>query len=165
MRDLVLLRHAQAVPAHSGGDYHRPLSLHGTQQAQQAAVNLQARAWQPDLILTSPAVRTHQTATLVAAVLSSPPVLQDATLYLAAPPALLDALHALPDTVTRVMLVGHNPGISLLAQQLHQAPAPDIILGTGQWIRLLLPAETWKNLLPGSYEQVQNVISHMQRCR
>lgn len=146
MKHLVLLRHAQAVPEHGGGDFQRPLSAHGAEQAQQAAANLHADAYHPDLILTSPAARTYQTATFLAPLLQNPPILREPALYLATPSTILEILRSLPPEANRVILVGHNPGISLLTEHLLPSFSPNTVLSTGQYLSLTLPIKSWQDL-------------------
>ncbi|MFU8781270.1 MAG: SixA phosphatase family protein [Kiritimatiellia bacterium] len=118
MKILMLLRHAKAVPEHAGGDFTRPLAPRGIQQMQQVAAAFQAQNWKPQLTLVSAATRTLQTARLLEANLGDLNIISDRVLYLAAACQLLDVLAATPPEIERLMLVGHNPGISDLAARL-----------------------------------------------
>jgi phosphohistidine phosphatase len=124
MRELLLMRHAEAAALAVGGtDYERPLTVRGAEAAKRAARRLGRQHGMPDYILFSPAERTARTAQLVHGTLGlgDVPLLADPRIYLATQPLLLDALRELPADVRRVLLVGHNPAISELAQAL--APA------------------------------------------
>lgn len=78
--DLILIRHADALPLGQAGileDAERPLSDTGKTQAKALAAALQRAGVHMNLLLTSPAVRAKQTADgLLAAWKDSPPKLQ-----------------------------------------------------------------------------------------
>jgi phosphohistidine phosphatase len=75
---------------------------------------------QPDLIVSSPAVRALATAQLIAKQLDykSTDIVVDERLYAAAPDDLLQVIHELGDRAKRVMLFGHNPELTELAHRL-----------------------------------------------
>jgi phosphohistidine phosphatase len=126
---LLLLRHAQAEAARAGqDDMDRPLSAAGRTEALDAADCIAAADLRVDTILVSPALRTRETATIVAAKLDIASVMQcEPTLYLAAPEALLLPVQRCPADAQTVLMVGHNPGLSALVQQF---------MGGGQRIEL-----------------------------
>jgi len=107
MHELILLRHAEAVPIETAGDdQQRPLSTRGEQEAQAAGRWLAAHGVRPDRVLCSPTRRTDETARLAAA-----------EIYDASPGELLALLDQHAETGT-LMLVGHNPGIERLVALL-----------------------------------------------
>jgi len=119
MHELILLRHAEAVPIEtSSDDLQRPLSARGEQEAQAAGLWLAAHGLRPDRVLCSPTRRTDETTRLALAAIDNAPVPQQANeIYDASPGELLALLdqHADADTV---MLVGHNPGMERLVALL-----------------------------------------------
>jgi phosphohistidine phosphatase len=122
---LLLLRHADAV-ASAATDDLRPLSDKGRQQAQRVARFCKENDLRPELILSSPFLRTEETAQIVARELGSELVL---SAFLAAgmmPFAAMEELRA----VLRfdcVMLVGHEPDLGSLAGALLGAGNPGAI--------------------------------------
>ena len=67
MRQLILMRHAQAVgAAPAGGDRERALSAAGRAEAVRIGQALKARGVRPDLAMVSAARRTRETWTGVA---------------------------------------------------------------------------------------------------
>ncbi|ASL39999.1 MULTISPECIES: histidine phosphatase family protein [Acetobacter] len=125
MRRLVLLRHAEAASAPLGdfspeADMNRPLTPAGQEAARRCGHWLAAHSIVPDSIICSPALRTRQT--LAGAVTALPPTLPPpdycADIYEATPEALLAHIQQAPDSAFTVLMVGHNPGISLLAHHL-----------------------------------------------
>lgn len=126
MHELILLRHAEAVPIEtSGDDRQRPLSSHGEQEAQAAGLWLASHNIRPQRVLCSPARRTVETARLALTALDSLPVPQLAEeIYDASPGELLALLDQHGD-IGSVMLVGHNPGIERLVALLVEGRSDD----------------------------------------
>jgi phosphohistidine phosphatase len=128
MKRLTLVRHAHAkVQAAAVTDFERPLSRRGRAEAKAAALRLLQAGAMPQLLLVSPARRTLQTAEILAHELQIPErhVRQDEVLYLAAPDSILKVINATGPRIEHLMIVGHNPGISALANAL----APQAHLG------------------------------------
>ena len=116
---LLLLRHAEADAAQSGlADIDRPLSVRGRTEALDAADCIASAELRVDAVLASPALRARETAIIVAAELDITDDLRfDAALYLGTPDELLPAVRRCTADSHTVLVVGHNPGLSALAQQ------------------------------------------------
>jgi phosphohistidine phosphatase len=140
--ELVLLRHADAE-RHAATDFERNLTAKGREHAQVVAERLDAAGLKPDRLLSSKAPRAWQTAEAVSAKTGVP--VQEAPLY----DAGLEALKALLATleVRRVLLVGHNPGLSDLATYLATMPT-GWSLGKAAAAHLRLRA-SWNDLSRG----------------
>ncbi|MFI0432962.1 MAG: SixA phosphatase family protein [Candidatus Nanopelagicales bacterium] len=125
MPTLVLLRHAKSAWPPGVPDDQRPLNVRGRRDAPAAGAVLAARA-PIDLALVSPAARARETYALVAAEMAdAPPPTYDERIYEADPADLLDVLAEVPAGTPRVLLVGHNPGLEMLALRLsspHETP-------------------------------------------
>jgi len=119
MQELILLRHAEAVPIETtGDDQQRPLSARGEQEAQAAGLWLARHGVRPERVLCSPTRRTDETTRLALAVIDGAPIPQLlGEIYDASPGELLALLDQHADAGT-VMLVGHNPGIERLVALL-----------------------------------------------
>ena len=140
-RQAILVRHANAEwPHYTGRDFDRPLTPRGLEDAHAAAAAIRDAALRPTRVLSSPARRTLQTATIIAQALelAQPIVCVDA-LYNASADTLQAELTAAAHEAHLVVLVAHNPGISSLARQLAQDPraAP---FTPAEWRCLTLPA-------------------------
>lgn len=111
MRELILLRHAHALPASGAeADIDRALSQDGIAEAQAAGKWLVEHNLIPDLVLCSPARRTRETLSIVCDKAGYCEQRIEDELYGASPGTLMELLDAHRD-VGRVMVVGHNPGL------------------------------------------------------
>ncbi|MEM6293138.1 MAG: NUDIX domain-containing protein [Myxococcota bacterium] len=146
-RELLLLRHGRAEPGSLGADRVRPLTDAGKRDIQRVGVLLQARGWLPDATIASPAVRTHVTAekSLKAGGRGVGSLTTDARIYDASLSSLLRVLATAPVTLRRVMLVGHNPGLSTLLGYLSDQPAA---MQPGMLARVCMPLD-WTALPRG----------------
>jgi phosphohistidine phosphatase SixA len=159
---LHLLRHAHAGdPAKwDGDDASRPLSEKGRRQARDLGGLLAVIDEPPDLFITSPKVRSVQTAEIVAkAMRNRVKVVVDERLAGALDPVTVNAILDAAGNAFRPCIVGHDPDFSeLLGEFIGTAPIPmrkaslaridfvgdDVTLGQGT-LRYLLPPE----LVPG----------------
>lgn len=117
IRQLVLLRHAHALPATAGQDDHaRNLSDVGQAEARAAAEFI---AGLPTLTraLCSTAQRTRETAAAVSARLPALELQLESRIYEATPGQLLSLLEEQTDTES-LLLIGHNPGLEQLVALL-----------------------------------------------
>lgn len=119
-RTLLLLRHAKSSwDDPSLADFDRPLAGRGREAAPRLGAEMARRGWPPDLAIVSPALRTRQTWDLAAAALPRrPDVTFDRAIYEAPATRILDAIRAVPDRVSTLLVVGHNPGLEELAALL-----------------------------------------------
>ena len=119
-RDLLILRHGKAFDALDGNDFERTLKDSGKRKAQRVGVWLQQQGLQPDYILASPAPRARVTAEKCckAMGIGSHKIILLPALYLADTDTLIQLLRTVPVTYQRVMVVGHNPGLSSFTEQL-----------------------------------------------
>jgi phosphohistidine phosphatase len=121
MKTLILVRHAKSSKDDpSLPDKERPLNDRGQREAPEMGERLAKRDSNPDLIVSSPALRALATAQLVAKELGYPrkDIEVDERVYQSDVQTLLDVIHQFGDKRKRVMLVGHNPEFSELAQRL-----------------------------------------------
>jgi phosphohistidine phosphatase len=146
-RFLTLIRHAKAkADAPSGRDYDRPLSHKGEHQAMAAGRWLQQQGFHFDALVCSPAARTMATTELVLNQLDKPAGLirREPGIYEASRATLRDLLENLDDNLSDIAVVGHNPGLSELAEWLSAGSASG--LNTGSVIRFTLPLANWQQL-------------------
>jgi phosphohistidine phosphatase len=121
VKRLTILRHAKSSRSDDRlADRERLLSQRGERDAPQMGKRLARHGLKPDLILSSPAVRARQTAERVALALNyrADDIRYDAALYLASPGDLLEVLANVNDGIDELILVGHNPGMTQLANMM-----------------------------------------------
>jgi len=114
MKKLILIRHAKATHQTGYADFERPLKPSGMQDAAAMAARLREAGFMPDLLVSSPALRTITTANIFSEHLSLQPANTDMRIYNAEEDTLLDVVNELPSAYNAIALIGHNPGISQL---------------------------------------------------
>lgn len=144
MNTLLLMRHAKSSwddPALA--DHDRPLNKRGKQDAPRMGRWLRDADLVPDLIVTSSAKRARKTARLVAEACGyDGELLIRPELYHAPPDVWAAVVRALPDTASRVLCVGHNPGLeATLAAWTGQAVA----MPTATIAHLRMDAPSWSD--------------------
>lgn len=118
-KTLYLVRHAQASDSVSP-DLIRPLVANGMIDAARMGRHLASKMQGIDLILTSHSERTQMTAQVFCEQLGIDnqivKIVED--LYESSPKHYMDALSKVSEALESVMIVGHNPSISYLAEYL-----------------------------------------------
>jgi phosphohistidine phosphatase len=118
-RTLVLLRHAKAErPDRYPRDIDRPLSARGRADAAAAGRWLADQGIFPDLVLCSPSVRTRQTWEAAGPALGDAPVVYETLLYIGGVDEALELVRQAEATVSTVLMIGHNPTLSILSAVL-----------------------------------------------
>lgn len=119
---LLLLRHAKAVIGEGLADFDRPLAPRGERAAKLMGRYMAENGLAPDLVLCSPARRTHQTWEIAAAELPKTETRMIESLYDFGDGGVqLAAIRAEGGTAKRLLLVGHNPAIQNLSLSLAQS--------------------------------------------
>lgn len=112
MKKLLLIRHAKAVHDNSYTDFERPLKPKGMQDAMMMAGRLKDMLIIPQLLITSPSLRTQATAEIFSEHLPAPKPRQNKGIYEAGQQTLCNIINDFEDAYDFIGLVGHNPGIS-----------------------------------------------------
>ena len=121
VKNLLLIRHAKSSWNDTTlSDRDRPLNKRGKRDAPAMGMLLKNAQLSPDLMLSSPATRAHKTARKIAKAVGYDPdrIVIREEIYLQGVSGLLDVLGGLDDTNQRIYLVGHNPELTELANQL-----------------------------------------------
>lgn len=121
LKRLALMRHAKSSWKNAElADFDRPLNKRGLSDAPLMGERLASRDFATDLIISSPARRALVTARTVAECLGYPiiDIREEPTMYLADPDTLLEIVRETDDRYSRLMLFGHNPGFTHLANSL-----------------------------------------------
>ena len=147
MRTVYLMRHAKSDwDASYVGDHERPLSARGFKSARRMGKFLARTADLPQLILCSSAVRTRQTLETASREggWSDIPVLVENELYLTSQERVMTRLRSLPNDLSSVMIIGHEPTTSVLAGLL--IGSASIRVPTGTCSRIDLYVENWEDV-------------------
>jgi phosphohistidine phosphatase len=121
MHQLILLRHAKAIPEGRAPDHDRILTDSGRAAATAMGRAMKKAGLAPEVVLVSTAARTQETM----AQLETADVWEEwpnidalPALYMASAGQIREILRDLPETVRSVMVIGHNPGLHELAVAL-----------------------------------------------
>lgn len=115
MRTLYICRHAKSSWAIAGqDDFVRPLNERGERDAPEMALRFRQRGEPVDLIVSSDAARALATAKAFGKELriEGERFRTERGLYHATAHAIKSICEGFPDTAERVMIFGHNPGLS-----------------------------------------------------
>jgi phosphohistidine phosphatase len=145
MKTLIIMRHAKSSWDQTNlADHDRPLKKRGERDAPRMGELLLDEDLIPDLIITSSAKRALATAEAVADACDyAGEILVTRIFYHADPETFIEELQGVDDRASMVMVVGHNPGLEDLLEEL-----------TGEWHRLPtatiavvdLPVRRWGEL-------------------
>ena len=114
IKTVYLLRHAKAENQDlKKNDHERRLIDKGIRHAGKMAKLLEDFRFPPEAIFTSSAARAHETAQIFAKALKLENQLTvEDTLYSASQQAYLQRIQKMPEELSSVMIVGHNPSLS-----------------------------------------------------
>lgn len=121
------------------------MSERGRAEALAAAHCIAGTGLEIDAALISPALRTRQTIELIAGTLQIGRLTYESALYLGGADLLLQSVLRCEERFSTVLVVGHNPGISELAQHLSVHDRP-LSLRTAGLCRIELPQHCWSEL-------------------
>ena len=145
-RRLVVLRHGKSGDAPGRPDAERPLTARGHADSRAAGAWIAGRVGSVDLVVVSPALRAQETAGQAVPELPHEPREEvDDRVYANTLLDLLAVVRSLDDADGTVLLVGHNPGLSVLVSELCGDP---IDLSTGQ-VAVLDWAGAWSDAAAG----------------
>ncbi len=98
-------------------DFHRPLLDKGIEKTKKVIKYLNHLQINVDKIISSPAVRALETAKLIAAGIDFPKekILIEPRIYEGSVDRIVDLIYATEDTFDSLMIFGHNPAITYLA--------------------------------------------------
>lgn len=151
MKRLYLIRHAKSSWAEPGlDDFDRPLNRRGQADAPFMGQRLARYGVHPDRIVASPAKRARKTARIIAEAVGVNEKLidLDAALYMAEIPVLLQAIARVPDSHEELAVVGHNYGITDLAEWLTGRSIGNI--PTCGVVAIEFDCPSWSDLKEGS---------------
>lgn len=156
MKTLLVLRHAKSSWSNDFlSDHQRPLNDRGKQDAPRMGRLLRDEELTPDLIITSSAERALSTAELVALNCDyDNEIAVTRHFYLADPEEYLALLADVDDAYSRVMVVGHNPGMEELVADL---TGESVHMATAALAYIQFTIERWRDLTPETVGKLESL--------
>lgn len=150
MKILLLIRHAKSSWKNPIlADIDRPLNKRGRLNAPFMGQRLKKHGIKPDLIISSPAMRALKTAKLIAKEINfaKKNIVTDDLIYGADVSTLVEVIKKIDDSFSIVMMFGHNPDFSELAEyltnrQVHHLPTCGVLC-------MELAVNSWKEISNG----------------
>lgn len=130
MKTLYLMRHAKSSwEDHSLRDIQRPLNKRGHRDAPFMGRQLKSKGIFPQMIITSPALRALSTASYVAREINYPlsKINTNKRLYEADEEEILQVIKEVDPSIDHLLIVGHNPGLTDLANRVSTDPIDNIV--------------------------------------
>jgi Phosphohistidine phosphatase SixA len=156
---LYLLRHAQSADKQFGqSDEQRELTTTGKRDSERAGFFLKQQGSFPDLVMCSTAIRTRQTCEIVINSIGNQgtrKVNYMTELYHGSFETYLEILKRISSPCQRLLLIGHNPSISELAQFL--ADEKIIMLLPAGLVELHFEYKHWHELTGKSGELISMI--------
>lgn len=146
-RTILILRHGKSVhgPEYPR-DFDRPLAPRGIKSAAAIGNLLADQGIIPELVISSSAERAISTARIVCEEAGGIELQEDDQLYFADVATCYDIVKGLDDSLSSVMLVGHNPTLEMFADSL--TDREDTELKTCSLAVVRFKCESWHKLLP-----------------
>jgi phosphohistidine phosphatase len=129
MRRITIIRHAKSSWEDPDlTDDQRPLNNRGQESAPMMGERLAAQGMNPDLLISSPAIRAFETAMVIAGKVGYPTesIEKDERLYLAGIQDWFEVIRTLPEDALHVFCFGHNPGLTHLYNIFSPDPVENI---------------------------------------
>ena len=153
MKTLYIVRHAKSSWDTPGlADHQRTLLEKGRKRTQYICNYLINAGVKPDLILSSHAIRAAETAKIIAEAINYPidDILVTDKIYHSDTDDLFDLLFALDNDVESVMLVGHNPTLTYMANHFLDEKLEN--LPTSGVVCVEFETDKWEELFSASYK-------------
>ena len=148
-KQLLLVRHAKSDWGDVDlADFDRPLNRRGKENAPEMAERLLNKGFKFDLMVSSPAKRALRTARYFAEAYQITEISTIKAIYEANTSTLLSIVNNFDDGAEIVVLFGHNPGLTDLANQLcdgdiYNIPTSGIVL-------ISFPFDRWEMVSRGT---------------
>ncbi len=152
-KQLLLVRHGKSDWGNLDlKDFDRPLNKRGKENAPEMAERLVNKGFKFDLIVSSPAKRAKSTAKFFAEVYNVDHIQFEESIYEASSNTLLKVINGFNDGANTVIMFGHNPGFTDLANELAEADIYNI--PTAGMVLISFPFDSWEMVSKGTGEMV-----------
>lgn len=146
MKTVYFIRHAKSSWADPElGDFDRPLNARGNSDAPLMAKLLAGKIDKVDKLVSSPALRAFTTAVYFAKAfgLQESNIHQEKRIYEATPSVVLEILGAWPGEWNTVLLFGHNPTFTEIANRFSTTTIGNV--PTCGIVQIQSPSAHWQN--------------------
>lgn len=149
VRKLYLLRHGEAEQATGNDkDFDRNLTYAGIMVVKQLSEYLKSQNFKPEIVYSSPSARTEQTTIFLMEGLSVEcEIVYVEDIYEASVRTLYDIVTHIDNQHHEVLLVGHNPGLTYLAEYLTNEDTSG--MRPGQLVKIEFGVNTWGEIAKG----------------
>lgn len=144
MKTLYLMRHAKSDWSDpSLSDYNRPLKKRGEKNAPEMGERMKERNVLPDLVISSGANRAFTTAKVVSDSIgyNTKSIVKNDELYFASVHEIVEIVKGTDDSVSSLMLFGHNPGFTDTSNFLVDAFIDNI--PTAGYVKIEFEVNNW----------------------
>jgi phosphohistidine phosphatase len=159
MKKLLLMRHAKAASDELfASDESRSLTDRGRENALQISQHMARNGEKLDVVFCSTALRTRQTLDRVeesAGVPLKTEYMKE--LYLASAGQILGIINdSVPDSATTCLIIGHNPGMHVIAQELAASGDKEMLKAlrynfpTAAVAAISFDVKSWRDITPAS---------------
>jgi len=150
MKNLIFLRHAKSNWDSTVSDRNRSLSSSGVKAIQQVALHWKDVFSAAQCIMSSPANRALNTATILAHTVGYDmnKIKIDEALFTFSCSDIVTYIKRLDDAYDHLLLVGHNPAFSIVTQELSSNNVPE--LNTACWAQLTFEVNHWSEIKHGT---------------
>ncbi|NQY22421.1 MAG: histidine phosphatase family protein [Campylobacteraceae bacterium] len=145
MKKLFIIRHSKSDWGDENlDDFDRPLNEKGIKDCALVGKYLKQKNEKIDIILSSPALRAHTTAKLLAKELDfNKNIMQNQYIYEPFVAAIQELISYIHDDNDTAILVGHNPGVSTLAYMLCDSREE---LKTASIVEISFSCDSWMDV-------------------
>jgi phosphohistidine phosphatase len=146
MKTIYLIRHAESGSTKKTSDFDRVLTTQGVLDAELMSKQMN---FATDVIISSPAKRTTETATIFANALNYMinKIDYEINIYEAPVQNLINKINQIDSKNDTAVLVGHNPGITLLANYLTAEQLN--LVSPCSIIKIELEIDNWNEVIQG----------------
>jgi phosphohistidine phosphatase len=148
MKTIYIIRHAKSSWNMTGmPDEQRPLLEKGKKRTKKVIEYLHEHDVKVDYIISSHAVRAHETAKILANALKYPVgnIKIDSQLYHINADDILSQFYSLPERFSSVMLIGHNPSLTDFVNIFLKSPIEN--LPTSGVVSFTFITDNWEKLV------------------
>ncbi|MCG8570228.1 MAG: histidine phosphatase family protein [Spirochaetes bacterium] len=150
MKHIFILRHAKSDWSDASlDDFERPLNSRGLKAAETMGKYIKSLPVQPEVILSSPAMRAKMTVEIIKKHLKKPPTKWFESFYFGNEEDIIKAIKQLSDPIDNVLIAGHNPILEDLTSLLVSDGILSVKLPTASLVMIEVNTPNWKSLSPG----------------